>query len=160
MGGALLLVATMTGGQPAPDGWKICPNGAQYRVDTACPTIGPHPTYIYFDGNDAALTERARRALDFLAANWHAYHRGGGGAGEPIYLLEAHSDRSEAEADDLPLSRQRATAIRQYLLSKGLPRAAINILLAGVSRPQPAERHGESEADNRRVVIWATLQPR
>lgn len=116
---------------------------------------GAHPDYVYFDRDDASLTERARRTLDSIAANWHAYRRGGG-TDDVSYLLLAYSDRSEAEADDLPLSRRRAGAIRQHLIGNGLPREAINTMLAGPSCPQPFENHRESEADNRRVMIWAT----
>lgn len=158
IGSTFILLATLVVSQAVTaDGWKTCPNGAQYRVEKDCPRIGPHPTIIYFDRGATGLTERSVQSLDGLAHNWHAYRRGGG-TDDVSYLMLAYSDRSEAEADDLPLSRGRAGTARQYLISKGLPRESINIMLAGPSRPQPAENHGESEADNRRVVVWAIFR--
>jgi outer membrane protein OmpA-like peptidoglycan-associated protein len=103
------------------------------------------PTYIFFDWGKKELTSDATATLDGVAERY-------GQAPRPL-LLDGHSDRSGPAASNLNSSRRRAEAARDYLVSHGVPAAAIRVRAYGESMPIIATEDDVREVQNRRVEI-------
>jgi len=67
--------------------------------------------------------------------------------------IDAHTDSQGADAANLALSRQRAEAVRDVLISAGLPRARITAVGKGEASPVANNGSAEGRARNRRVEI-------
>ncbi|MEJ5287479.1 MAG: Outer membrane lipoprotein omp16 precursor [Candidatus Kapaibacterium sp.] len=68
--------------------------------------------------------------------------------------IEGHTDSIGTEEYNLQLSRKRAEAVRNYLVSKGIARERITIFGFGASMPVATNETEEGRALNRRVEIW------
>lgn len=68
-------------------------------------------------------------------------------------LIEGHTDDRGADARNLELSRQRAEAVRSYLLERGLPSERVEAVGKGESAPIADNAASEGRATNRRVEI-------
>lgn len=70
-------------------------------------------------------------------------------------LLRGHSDRRGLDENNLGLSRSRAEAVADYLVSQGIPRQRIDVEWVGESQPANTGDTLEDRAKNRRVeLIW------
>jgi outer membrane protein OmpA-like peptidoglycan-associated protein len=92
------------------------------------------------------LTDAARRVLDEVAED---YRRVGTGS----LTVAGHTDRKGSAAYNMQLSQRYADAVRDYLLSIGVPAGAITVEAHGESRPLIETRDGVREPQNRRVEI-------
>jgi outer membrane protein OmpA-like peptidoglycan-associated protein len=70
-----------------------------------------------------------------------------------------HSDRSGPSNANRASSRRRAEAVRDYLLTHGVPSAAIRVTAAGEEAPYIATEDGVREPQNRRVDVRLTALP-
>lgn len=68
--------------------------------------------------------------------------------------IEGHTDIFGTEEYNLQLSRKRAEAVRNYLVSKGISAEKITIFGFGASMPVATNETEEGRALNRRVEIW------
>jgi outer membrane protein OmpA-like peptidoglycan-associated protein len=100
---------------------------------------------LFFAFDSDALTEPARRELA-AAASWLKEHD------SHFIVIEGHADEKGHADYNLDLAHRRAAAVRDYLVSLGVPTARIAIVA-----------HGESQADkfpadalNRRTLFYAT----
>ena len=78
---------------------------------------------VYFATDSALLDDRARTTLATLAAR----------ADAGTITLEGHADARGPEAVNLALSKQRAVAVAEQLVSLGVPRDRIAIDFVGAS---------------------------
>ena len=101
---------------------------------------------VRFDSGSAQLRQDALAVVD-RAAN--AARNGA----NPSLLLEGHADTVGNEAFNLELSRQRAEAVQQALVQRGVPRDRISLAWYGESSPQVDAGDGVAMEANRRVVI-------
>lgn len=103
-----------------------------------------------FVAASAAPAEAASVVWDRVAAvlsagpNWRA-------------RVQAHSDASTADNDGAAaLAAQRALRLRDELVLRGLPAAALEVEAWGARQPLLANDTPEGRARNRRVELWVT----
>lgn len=102
---------------------------------------------ILFDFNEATLSREGAKRLDELIAKVN-------GMRLEVIVVVAHADR--AEKDSQILSEKRAAAIRDYLVSKGVP--ANRVYIEGKGVKQPITRPDQCKGEKRAQII-ACLQP-
>jgi OmpA-OmpF porin, OOP family len=64
-----------------------------------------------------------------------------------------HTDNSGSDATNIPLSEQRARAVSNYLLKKGLKENRVEVKGYGSTKPLTDNSTAEAKAKNRRVEI-------
>jgi len=107
--------------------------------------------YVYFDAGAAKLTELSRYELDNLAESLNKY---------PSMTIEVggHTDNTGDAAQNLTLSSERARAVKDYLVGKGI--AASRLQAVGYGQNQPADTN-DTEAGrekNRRTEFKILTQ--
>ncbi len=131
----LLLLA----GLQAAAAQQVCPD----RVTVVAATQSC-PRYVFFDSGTAEIRREWEPVLDAAA------EAAKGGA---TLLLSGHSDTPGGSAGNLRLSRQRADAVADALVARGVPRSALRIEAAGEQRLLVPTAEGVREIHNRRVAI-------
>lgn len=106
---------------------------------------------ILFASNKFALLNTAKTKLDQVAEALKAQ------AAEKRMVVEGHTDSQGSDRINQPLSLNRATAVRDYLVSRGVESDRISAVGMGSSQPLVDNRSAENRANNRRVEI--IIQP-
>ena len=106
---------------------------------------------ILFASNKYALLETAKTKLDQVAEALKAQD------GDKRMVVEGHTDSQGSDRINQPLSLNRASAVRDYLVSRGVDSDKITSVGMGSSRPLLDNRNAENRANNRRVEI--IIQP-
>lgn len=99
----------------------------------------------YFASGEADLGAEARAGLDRLAA-WLGGHEQG------RVQLESHTDDRGAARGNEALAERRASAVRRYLVGRGVNDTRIDTIVHGARRPVCRENSEACWAQNRRVV--------
>jgi len=73
-------------------------------------------------------------------------------------VVEGHTDSSGGADDDLELSRQRAEAVRAYLIAQGYPARLISARGMGQDRPVSSNESAKGREQNRRVEISVSIR--
>ena len=103
------------------------------------------PVIVYFDAKSDQFTPHSRELLDNTVAQYRQH------AGQQV-ILAGHADPHEGSgAQGVGLSQRRANAVREYLVSRGVPAGVMTTQAFGQSRPA-VEVAGPDPA-NRRVEI-------
>jgi peptidoglycan-associated lipoprotein len=100
---------------------------------------------VFFTTDSSTLSPQARATLDRQVA-WLAQH-----AGSPI-LIEGHADERGTREYNLALGARRAEAVRDYLISRGVPANRIRTVSYGKERPVEACNAPRCWDQNRRGV--------
>jgi OOP family OmpA-OmpF porin len=126
--------------QPAPE-----PEPAPQPEPAQAPEpIGPF--IVYFDWDSAEITREAAAILDEAAAAYKS--------ATPVRVtLRGHTDTSGSNSYNERLSERRSTAVRNALISRGVPETAIRQSSFGEERPAVGTGDGVREPLNRRVEI-------
>jgi peptidoglycan-associated lipoprotein len=100
---------------------------------------------IYFGFDSADLAEKAQETLDRQAAFLNV---------NPtlVVIVEGHADERGTREYNLALGDRRATAVRDYLLAKGLNSARIRTVSYGKERPAVSGSNEDSWEKNRRAA--------
>jgi outer membrane protein OmpA-like peptidoglycan-associated protein len=106
---------------------------------------------ILFASNKYALLETAKTKLDQVAEALKAQDA------DKRMVVEGHTDSQGSDRINQPLSRNRAEAVRDYLVSRGVDSDKISAIGMGSGRPLLDNRNAENRANNRRVEI--IIQP-
>ena len=106
---------------------------------------------ILFASNKYALLETAKTKLDQVAEALKAQD------GDKRMVVEGHTDSQGSDRINQPLSFNRASAVRDYLVSRGVETDKISAIGMGSSRPLLDNKNAENRANNRRVEI--IIQP-
>ena len=80
------------------------------------------------------------------------------GAKDRDMVVTGHSDSSGDQNDDIDLSRQRAEAVRTFLVAQGYPAARIRAQGIGQDRPVSNNGSAKGRAQNRRMEITVSFQ--
>lgn len=106
---------------------------------------------ILFASNKYVLLNTARTKLDQVAEALKAQDA------DKRMVVEGHTDSQGSDRINQPLSLNRADAVRDYLVSRGVESDKIRAVGMGSSRPLVDNRTAENRANNRRVEI--IIQP-
>jgi outer membrane protein OmpA-like peptidoglycan-associated protein len=106
---------------------------------------------ILFASNKYALLNTAMTKLDQVAEALKAQDS------DRRMVVEGHTDSQGSDRINQPLSLNRADAVRNYLVSRGVDSDKISAVGMGSSRPLLDNRNAENRANNRRVEI--IIQP-
>jgi outer membrane protein OmpA-like peptidoglycan-associated protein len=102
---------------------------------------------ILFASNKYALLESAQTKLDQVAEALKDQ------SDDKTMVVEGHTDSHGSDAINQPLSRNRAAAVREYLVGRGVDAKKITAVGLGSSRPLLDNKNAENRANNRRVEI-------
>ena len=119
-------------------------NAVEAALERACRVEVPG---IYFEFNQATLNPQSEPTLREMAAML---------ARHPDWRLaiEGHTDWIGTDADNLDLSRRRAAAVREALVSRhGVVASRLSTSGYGESRPVESNETAEGRARNRRVEL-------
>jgi outer membrane protein OmpA-like peptidoglycan-associated protein len=104
-------------------------------------------TTTLFELNRAALTKEAKNQLDQVAGSTGSLKR-------YFVAVEGHTDKTGGPEYNLELSKRRADAVVQYLVTqKDIPFYEIRAIGLGAQMPADAGNTREARAKNRRVEV-------
>lgn len=109
-------------------------------------TVGAGPFLVFFGFDISAID---RDGSDIVAEVADAFRS----SGAARVTLTGHTDRAGASDYNKRLSRRRVEAVRDALVAKGVPAAAITVGPDGEGQPLIDTADGVREAQNRRVEI-------
>ncbi len=100
---------------------------------------------VYFDYDQSSLTSEAQATLDRQAAFLKA---------SPSFrlIIEGHCDERGTREYNLALGDRRASAVRDYLVAKGINASRLSTISYGKERPSVGGSNDTSYALNRRSV--------
>ncbi|MFO8146968.1 MAG: OmpA family protein [Bacteroidota bacterium] len=101
---------------------------------------------IYFDSEKFNINSKSQETLDKLAGIFKEYP-------DTNILVEGHTDSSGSDAYNLTLSKNRAQAVTNYLVTKGVPKNRFDTRWYGESQPKYDNTTAEGRAKNRRVEL-------
>ena len=102
---------------------------------------------VLFASNQYALLNTAMTKLGQVAEALKAQDA------DKRMIVEGHTDSRGSDSINLPLSFNRANAVRDYLVSCGVDSEKISAVGMGSSRPIADNKSSENRANNRRVEI-------
>ena len=102
---------------------------------------------VFFETNSAVLEEISKKELQ-IVANWMATVED-----TVNFELQGHTDNRGSEAWNLTLSQQRADAVRNYLISIGIPDDRLIARGFGMTQPIDTNESEEGRAKNRRTEV-------
>lgn len=110
------------------------------------------PVTVYFDWNSARVSDDSQAALERLAVAlaWK-------GPELEHILLSSYTDASGSPTANRTVSRRRAEAVRDVLVSYNVPAERIAIRALGETIPRVATRRGVREPRNRRVELLVQM---
>jgi len=107
---------------------------------------------LFFDSGKAALKPGARNTLSKIAEQLRVSQ-------DAQISIEGHTDSVGSDTYNQALSEKRAAAVRDYLVSRGLGAAKINITGQGETAPVASNDTPAGRQQNRRVeLVIATPQ--
>ncbi len=102
---------------------------------------------VLFKTDEATLLPLARTKLDKVAEVLREQQT------EKTFIVEGHTDARGTDSYNEDLSRQRALAVRDYLVGQGVESERIRAVGRGESEPIASNKTPEGRANNRRVEI-------
>ncbi len=104
------------------------------------------PSGIFFDSGKSTLKSGAKKTLDRIAQQLT-------GDSAIKVVVEGHTDSTGSAEKNMALSEKRAQAVRDYLVSKGVPDAQITSAGKGESEPLATNKTVAGRQQNRRVEL-------
>ncbi len=98
-----------------------------------------------FDAGRGSLNTAGRMSVERIAGKLPSSSR---------VRIEGHTDAQGSEATNQALSRQRADAVRQALIARGIPAGRVRAIGRGSAVPVADNRSETGRARNRRVEIY------
>ncbi len=108
---------------------------------------------VLFASGKYALLNTAMTKLDQVAEALKAQDD------DKRMVVEGHTDSQGSDATNQPLSFNRATAVRNHLVSRGVAMDRISAIGMGSSKPITDNKTPENRANNRRVEIVIAPAP-
>jgi OOP family OmpA-OmpF porin len=99
-----------------------------------------------FDFDKSVLRPDGRKSIDDAVAKLK-------GVDLELVIATGHTDSVGSDAYNQRLSERRAAAVKEYLVSKGIPASKITTIGKGESQPVATNKTAEGRQKNRRVDI-------
>jgi OOP family OmpA-OmpF porin len=125
---------------------------AAQPVPQGAETRGPERYLVFFDWDKSDITATARQVITEAA---QAVTR----RNLDVVMVEGHADRSGPDDYNVRLSQRRADAVRQVLVSQGIPANRIQTQAYGESQPLVPTEDGVRNAQNRRASVIIETGP-
>jgi OOP family OmpA-OmpF porin len=134
-----------------PDSRDKCPETPKGdKVDTVGCSL-TRKLEVFFDNDSSKLKPESFKDLDLAVDFLKAVPSATG-------IIEGHTDSTGSDAYNQRLSEQRAKAVRDYIVSKGIDPSRLEANGVGESQPVADNKTAEGRAQNRRVVLRRTDQ--
>jgi len=101
---------------------------------------------LMFAINSSTLNDAYKGDLSSAAAVFNKYT-------DTNIVIEGHTDDTGSDAVNIPLSRDRANAVRDYLASQGVAASRLETKWYGSSKPKYPNDSEENRVKNRRVEL-------
>ena len=99
-----------------------------------------------FDFDKSVLKPAGKKSIDDAVAKMQSID-------VQMVIATGHTDSIGTDAYNQKLSERRATSVKEYMVSKGIPAAKITTLGKGETQPVATNKTKEGRAKNRRVDI-------
>jgi OOP family OmpA-OmpF porin len=99
-----------------------------------------------FDFDKSVLRPDGRKSIDDALAQLR-------GVDLELVIATGHTDSVGSDAYNQKLSERRAAAVKEYLVSKGIPASKVTTIGTGESQPVATNKTAEGRQKNRRVDI-------
>lgn len=136
-----------------------CPNVPGTRNNSGCPEVSVEvkkrlafaATAIQFDLGKATIKKTSHKLLDEVVKILNDY---------PDYnmTIDGYTDNVGDAAKNLTLSKERANAVMNYFISKGISSARLTADGHGMDNPVASNKTAAGRAKNRRVVMDLKLK--
>ena len=141
---------------PAPAPAPATPTPSNTVTSTRPPSplpSGVGTVLLQFDGTQVDFTrptwrDEAERMLDGLVVDLVSV-----GGQQVKVSIEAHTDNVGSNAGNIMLGLDRARAVRDYLVSRGVAAARIRISSAGEDTPATSNSTAMGRQQNRRIIV-------
>jgi OOP family OmpA-OmpF porin len=117
-----------------------------------CPIADVVLTGVNFETNSATLTGDSKPILNDAARGLRDHHR-------LRVEVQGHTDSTGSPGYNIKLSQRRAEAVRDYLISQGVPAGQLEAKGYGETVPVASNASVEGRASNRRVVMHVLANP-
>lgn len=124
---------------------KGCPEKKTVAVSEVA-LVSKAARHIYFETGSAKLKAVSNKALDEVVALL-AENSG------LMITVEGHTDNAGSPQLNQQLSTNRAAAVKQYFISKGVAENTVDAKGFGASNPVSSNKSAVGRAANRRVVL-------
>ena len=125
-------------GNTMPQGGASDPRSAEYFQQT----VGDRVLFVV---DSSSLTPQGHATLDGQA-NWLTTNS------DYLAIIEGHADEQGTREYNLALGARRANAVREYLISRGIPSARLRTISYGKERPIEVCSNEACYSKNRRAV--------
>ena len=122
------------------------PVDAKEFATSAAAWVGKYIEDVYFDLDVSELSDRARASLSKNAEYMKKDY-----ATAAKFTIEGHADARGTSEYNLALGDRRAAAVRDYMVSLGIPAARLTVVSLGEERPTCTEETEVCWAKNRRA---------
>jgi outer membrane protein OmpA-like peptidoglycan-associated protein len=126
--------------------FKGCPDPNEVQKKSIDYTISFKAQSIFFQTAKFNILPASYKILDDIAEIIKVNP-------ELVFLIEGHTDTRGGELYNLELSKNRASAVAEYLVSKGVGRGLIESMGFGMKYPIADNRTDSGRSKNRRVDI-------
>lgn len=101
---------------------------------------------VYFDSEKYNINEKSKETLNKLAAIFKEYP-------DTNVLVEGHTDDSGPDSYNLTLSKNRAQAVTNYMVTSGLNKGRFDTKWYGETQPKYDNTTADGRSKNRRVEL-------
>ena len=137
---------------------KFSTTSTEAPIEYKAPAKGATPIAtqhrsIYFDPNSANMSVDSRAVVDEIASFMRAYEN-------TVVDIEGNTDSTGSRPLNMQLSKQRADAVKEYLMQKyGYPASRMRTVGNGPDRPMDTNDTAEGREKNRRTDIKVYPNP-
>jgi OOP family OmpA-OmpF porin len=142
--------------QPAAPGTPAAPGAPATPAPAPTPAAAPAPQSVrqavviqadaLFDFDKSVVRPDGKKSIDQALAKLN-------GVDLEMVIATGHTDSIGTEAYNQKLSERRAAAVKDYLVSKGIPASKITTIGKGKTQPVATNKTKEGRQKNRRVDI-------
>lgn len=120
------------------------PGAEVTRVGEGIDIILDENSGVYFDTNKSNINAKSKQNLNKLVTIFKEYS-------DTNIIVDGHTDSSGDDAYNMELSKKRATAVTNYLISQGISSSRLTTYFHGETLPKYDNATAEGRAKNRRV---------